>query len=810
MKQLRIFALTVLTIFGIVSCQPDTEFDTKIKLGQKEVVLSADGAAVSIGYMIENGVEGESLTVDYEADWLSVSTARARSIEFSATLNDTGAERSVQVKLSYKGAQSVPLLVKQSKLSNTLAIEISDVTATEVVFDVTASDPELTWIPAVVSKEYDDYYTDEQMVETDIEWLQYSADNQEISLELYLEQVLAVGSMKDIYFDSLEPETDYVLYAYGLTYDARRTTELVKVPFTTEKAWTGDITVDFKVSEEDHIITFTATPSYTGVPYYCHYATEKEIERWKEVYGTDDMKVLIEKGSIGELYDGLVNIGFFEDKSNFFSWFNSTGSIRDNYFPCKASTKYTFFAVKWDEECNLVGEVSLYEYTSQPVAPSNNQITLSVSNITQSTATVEAKVTNDDPYVIYPVESRLLEGKTNEEIFEYMDAHYYLSEFTFSGNTTREFALLKSSAEYTFVAFGHKAKTMTTSEIYTVEFTTLKSEDPSACTFDFEYNVYEESVWVEVAPSDMGHYYYWGVFDARYDEADVKQYIGEFIDESYDGDAAIWASWWLKKGVQSEEVGGLIPDTEYRIAAVIMDYETGDFLADVQFSEVFKTPEAVYADLQIEVLYDKYFDLDELYNAGYTEYKDEAVLSDSRFEKGGAIVPTEIEITGDYAGFFYYIVYYDLTDTTQYPDQIFIDDFIYNNEGSTSKQTIFPVTYDTYWTVVAVAIDKQGNYTPVYREKIFLMRDGASPVSEFVAPQNNAPARVSAVRWNNYNEGKVGVRTPQRAIIAPVEVVYVEPNAKCEPSNLECTKALMELRRANRDDKPVVLQRLPR
>lgn len=208
----------------------------------------------------------------------------------------------------------------------------------------------------------------------------------------------------------------------------------------------------------------TATPSYTGVPYYCHYATEQDVERWKQEYGTDDMKVLIEKGSIGELLAGLQEIGFFEDVTDFYLWFNSIGSIRNNYFPCKASTKYIFFAVKWNEQCEVVGEVSTYEYTTQPVAPSNNKITLSVGEVTQSTAQVTATVTNDDSYVIYPVESHLLVGKTNEEIFEYMDQHYYLSEFTFSGNTTREYALLKSGMDYTFVAFGHKAKSMTTSD----------------------------------------------------------------------------------------------------------------------------------------------------------------------------------------------------------------------------------------------------------------------------------------------------------------------------------------------------------
>lgn len=802
MKSLRILAISVLALVGLASCQPEPELPKpEIKLGQTEVVLtSEEGASMSVGYLVENGVEGESITVEENAEWLTVSTAKVRTLEFTATFNNTGEVRSEEVKISYKGAESVTITVRQEQLASPLTIEISEVTATEVVFSVTTTDSELTWYPAVVSKEYDDYYTDEQMVETDIEWLQYYADNQDTTLELILEQVLVTGNLKDVYFDGLEPATEYVLYAYGLSYEAERTTELVKVNFTTEKAWEGDITVNFDVTEKDHVIYYSATPSHTGVPYYCYYATERQFEQWKVKYGTDDVKQLIEKGSIGEIVEGLTEVGFFDEIGDFYDFFNATGSIRDNYFPCKASTKYIFFAVKWNEKCELLGEVSLYEYTTQPVEPSDNQITLSVSNVTQSTATVTATVTNDDPYIIYPVETALLEGKSAQELADYMEEHYFLSEFTFSGNKTREYSSLNSATDYTFVAFGYKAKSINTADISTVRFHTQSSSDPAECTFGFDYQVYEESVWVKVTPSDMGHWYYWGVFDARFTSDDVKTYISDvLIKDGYEGDAAVWASWWLKKGVQVEEVGGLNPSTEYRVAVVIMDYNTGEFLTDVTFSETFKTPDPVIADLKINVKYDKYYDLDELAAAGYSQYKED-VANDSRFNNGGAILPTEIMIEGAFSRFSYYVVRRDLTNTTDYPDSIFIRDMIEKGEGSTAKKTIFPITYDEYWTVAAVAMDRQGNFTSVYRKKIFLTKDGVSPVSEFIASQSGAPVKApSVIEWNNYNDGKVGVRTPSKEMIAPVEVVDIrECNLEGWRKSCEAEYAqLKEARTAN-------------
>ncbi len=754
MKFTKFIVAALALVAGLASCAPDPEAPApEIKLGETTVTLDAAGDSELLGYMIENPVEGEKISVSYEADWLTINTAKVRTIEFTAPLNESGAERSVDVTLSYKGAESVSVRVTQLYHESPLTIEISEVTATEVVFSVEVMDESLTWWPSVYTKEFVDYFdNDDALFAFDKEYLEYTAANRDETLEEFLEEYLARGSMEDIFFDGLEPNSNYVLYAYGMDTKGNRTTEIVKVDFKTSEAWTGDITVAFEVEEENHVVYFNATPSHTGVPYFCHYATEQEIARWKAQYGTDDMRTLIQKGCIDALIEGLINIGFTQDASGFYALFNTTGRIRDEYFPCKASTKYTLFAGKWDKECQLVGEISTYEFTTAPVEPSNNIITLTVGDVTQSTAVVTATTTNDDTYAIAAIESEIIAGMSDQEIFDYADAHRYLSEFTFSGNKTREFTHLTPGTDYTFVAFGYKAESMTTATVSKAEFRTQRSGDVVDCTFEFEYEVREESVWVKITPSDKGYYYYWGLYDARFTSDEVKDYItNNVIGSGYEGDVSAFASWWLKQGTQTDEVTGVKPDTEYKIGVVIMDYDTGEFLTDVVFSEVFKTPAVEYADISIKVNFDKYFDIDELAAAGFPEYKN-AVKKDDRFMNGGAVLPTEVDIRGEYKKFYYYIARRDLTDRELYDDEMFYNDMVNNEMGSSELSTLFLISYDIEWTVVAMAIDADGNRTPTFRQLINpLSKSGASPVEEFpLYGGANAPRKVSAVEWTSF------------------------------------------------------------
>lgn len=750
--------LIVTLLAALWSCQEEPEvLAPNITLGQDKVELSSSGEAVSITYLIENAVEGEKIAVENTAEWLTISTNKVRAIEFSATENTSPEIREATVTISYKGAQSVNVTVSQACYDTPLRLEVLDITAADLYFSVYTTDPELTWIPMVSSKAYfDSQRSEAALFDDNLEYFEYLAEIRDVTLEEYLTEVVATGTVENILFEGLQPSTEYVVYVYGISTKGARTTSVVSQAFTTEAPWEGDLTFEFNVMEEHHTLFFDVTPSHTGVPYYFSIAEKKDIEAWMELYGTTDLREAIQKGDIDANIDILIEYEFIKDREGFFPIFNQTGRLFDERMSCKGSTDYVFFAVKWDEHCNLIGEVSTYEYTSLPVEPSDNQLTLEVTNVTKSSADATVTTTNDDPYVIIPVQSSSIEGMTDEILFNYLTENYeyILSEYTFSGNKTRTFRSLEPNQDYTFISFGYLAGTQTTDYILRETFTTGRSNDPKDCTFEFEWTVDTEEAWVQVTPSDDGHHYYWNIFDARYDAQGVKDYIKNvIIDDWYEGDFAAFASWRLDQGTTSETLGGLYPDTEYRVAVVIMDYQTGEFLTDVTFSETFRTKAVEYANLEVSVDFEPYFDIQDLVNSGRREYRE-------YLQYGDALLPATINIVGDYSSFFYTVYGGDLSDPEVYPDSIFIEHL--PQDGCYYESTLFTLTYnedDPYgtpeiYTMCAIAYDHNGRFSHIYRRPFACINGGGMSPDYFFDPTLVAPARNSAEAKLHLSVGK--------------------------------------------------------
>lgn len=784
-KHLLIVALSA----ALWSCQEEPEvLAPKITLGEDKVELSSSGEAVSITYLVENAIEGEKIAVENTAEWLNISTSKVRAIEFSASENTSSDVREATVTISYKGAESVTVAVSQACYDTPLRLEILDITAADLYFSVFTTNPELTWIPMVSSKAYfDSQRSEATLFEDNLEYFAYLAEIRDVTLEEYLTEVLATGTIENILFEGLEPSTEYVVYAYGITPKGVRTTDVVWEAFTTEAPWDGDLTFEFNVMEEHHTLFFDVTPSHTGVPYYFGIAEKKDIEEWMDYYGTTDLREAIQKGEIDANIEVLIAYEFISSREDFFPIFNQTGRMFDEQMPCNGSTDYVLFAVKWDEHCNLIGEVSTYEYTSLPVPPSDNQLTLEVTNITKSSADATVTASNDDTYVILPLKSSDIEGMNDEVLFEYLMANYdyLLSEYTYSGNKTRTFRSLEPNVNYTFVCFGYLAGVKTTDYILRESFSTGRSNDPNDCTFEFEWTVDTEEAWVKVTPSDDGHHYYWNIFDSRYDAQGVKDYIKNvIIDDWYEGDFAAFASWRLDQGETSESIPGLYPDTEYRVAVVIMDYQTGEFLSDVTFSESFRTKAIEYANLEVSVDFEPYFDIQDLVNAGYRDYRE-------YLQYGDALLPATINIQGDYSAYFYTIYGGDLSDTEAYPDSIFVE--YLPQDGCYLDSALFTLTYnedDPYgtpeiYTMCAIAYDHDGRYSHIYRRPFACMNGGGSSPDIFFDPTKVAPARSSAEVNMNLSVGKRALRnessitTPEVATFsAEVDPTLAEMNRK--------------------------------
>ena len=741
MKIKHLIIAAAALVFGAASCQekePQKEETPapQIQLRKTEVTIASDGASVNIAYMIENDVEGRKISVANDADWLTVDTGKARVLTLSALVNETGAQRHTDVTISYEGAEDVVLSVTQEFFVSPLTISISKVTATGVTFSVTTSDESLTWIPMVTYKDGFEYYESaDELFQYDLEYFAYLADIRDMTLSEFLGTMVASGSMVNVPFDGLQPSTDYVLYAYGITVDGRRTTDIVHEAFRTEDPYEGDIVFSFDASEDDYILSYTITPSHTGVPYFYGIAPKTRIDEWKSRYN-GDLRAAIQAEEIDSEINELMDLGMISGPEDYFAIYSESNVMDWGYYELTASTSYVIYAVKWDEQCRLSGPVSTYEHTSSSIDASDNQITLEVANVTQSSADAVTTVTTEDPYVVMPIRTSELEGLTDEELFAYLvDKYdYIIGEYTYTGSMTKNYTRMRPDTEYTFLAFGYKAGVMTTSEMDKVNFRTLPAGNPEDCTFEFSCEPDVDCAFIEVTPSDKGQFYHWLVYPSYYTKEDAKNYIRLTIQHAYEGDFATFASWELSLGTDSATAWDLYPETEYKVGAVIMDYDTGEFLSDVYFSEPFTTLAKKYADLTFNMEYGPYYDLGELIRAGQTQF--EPVL-----KNGDALMPIKVAVEGQCSAFYYALYANDLSDTETFPEEIFYAGL--EGGGKSYSSTNLIVKYDTPMTLVAVAYDYENNATQLYRDVLFFTQDGASPAKDFIASMKKSASTMS-------------------------------------------------------------------
>lgn len=785
MKNFKSLLIVALLALGFAACDKDPVTEEKrpiIKVDATEIELSSHGESIEIGYTIENARTAQQIEVENLAEWLLVEVSE-NTITFSADKNATANGRIINVVVKYEGADNVEITVKQPNIdvpreNLSLEVVITEVGPTSIKFDIEASHPDMTWIPMVTYKEYwDDKASDEEIFISDMAYFEYLAEGYGISREEFLTDMLGMGSQSDIEISGLTPETEYVVYVYGLTIDGERTTDIVAKYATTEKPYEGDITFEFDIKEEEYIMEFVVTPSHRGVNFYHGLATEAEINEWKALAGSDSLRDAIQQGDIEAGIAIYMNYEFIETRKDYFDMYNMYDIVEDGWEQVKAGTKYILYAAKWDEECNLLGEVSFAEYTTPAATMSDNKLTVEIRDVNQSQVTVAVKTTNNDPYVAMPVKSEDIAGMSDTEIYNLVMTKYdYLvSEYIAYGDSMRTFSHMRPETDYTILAFGSLAGTMTT-EMIKVEVTTTASGDPLDCTFTFNVVPGSDTAWLEIDPSDKGHFYNWLIYPADFTAEDAKSYIKDVIlAQYYGGDIPAFSSWELTQGYLTTTAYDLRPETDYKIGVVIMDYETAEFITDMYFSDVFTTTAMTYADINISVEWDEYWDGEALFNYGYTQFEG---------CENEAIVPMSVNIEGDYEEFYFAVYNRDLTDESKYTDDMFYEDL---NMGYTIKNMIMAIPMETTMTVVAVAYDAMFMPSKLFRKVIYLTPDGASAPEAFEA-YGGSP---SALATRSLNASSAKVVSAERK--QTVEIVISDADrAKIESARYDSIKSEVE------------------
>ena len=703
-----------------VSCQKEPVATNKnIVTYVESLEAQPEGDTFRVNYSIASPVEGMSLEVACNAEWVTVDVVTASFFDITVAKNDSGAERTTVLTLGY-GNDTKSLNISQKAWEAPLALKVENVGATSVTFSVTALDEETTWIGQIVDKVWFDQMSEEDIFDEDMRYYYAMAEENGVALEEYLATILSKGSHSNLRMAGLDPEWEYVVYVYGMDAAGEMTTSIYSEAFTTTAPYEGnDVTFDFNITVNRAIAHIEITPSHEGVAYYNNLITYEDFE---SLYGKD-----INAAADAVIADVIEDYAYWDYTLAETFEYNTDYLATAYEFEGMANTKYVAFAFKWNEKCERLSEVSFAEFEIGEIPMSENELSMEISDITQSTFYVKIATTNNDPYAIFAIPaSEISKLRTDDQIFDYILTKYgtsFLYNYIFEGDIEGTFSGLEANTEYAVLLFGYEAGTLTT-KITRQNITTLKAGAVDACVYDIQItDIDDREARVTIEPSDYSIWYYWNVFEADATEAEVKAYIESTLNGYYYGDYWEFSYYELAQGKVESRLSQLTPNTDYKIVIVPMHADRFTYLGTMRQGGYFTTKSAIIADISIWAGFDAYYDGDEVYAINPQYFSN---------YQGQVILPMSVEIDGDYGGYLYTIFTYQegLEDPEQFSDDMLIDNLY--NVGANWSPAYFRGVWDVEMMVAAVAFDKEGNPSPVYRERFICTRDGAGDAQEFV------------------------------------------------------------------------------
>lgn len=563
-------------VASLSSCKDDKKPEPKpdpaeFAVVEDEVAVPFEGGAAQVTYTLENPVEGVSLAFQPDAAWVNTEDLSTDGvIKFNVEPNEEKAERTAKVTVTY-GELSDSFVVKQAPYEEPAPFELiipeEKITTTAVSFQVIPLDKEMTYIAMLAEKAlFDKFATPEEYIQDDIAYFTQYADMYGMTLEDFLsEYALMKGDSELSEVTGLLPETDYIVYAYGMTAKAEVLTEFCYEQVKTKAPEKVDISFQIECKVDGPMVDAEVTPSVNNQKYVFdavakkNYTTDAELKSAYQSY-------LSEMAAMYEMF-GMSTEDFVNQISN-------TGKATIS-LELDANTEYVGFAVAIDNTAILVSDLTTKEFATGEVEPSDNKIDVKISNVQARIASIEVTTTNNDPYSLSVLKSEIVAGLNDDEIVSFIIENNAVK--VFNGNFSSDITGLSPNTEYSVFAFGYVAGTATT-DMVRVDFKTQEAA-PADVTFSVAYDKYFDGdevsenypdwedavslavlpVTAQATPKENVSGYYYAVYQG--DLTSSTEYSDDMIIQSL-----------LKQGVTRESIYFLLPfDETLTILGVAMD-----------------------------------------------------------------------------------------------------------------------------------------------------------------------------------------------------------------------------------------------
>lgn len=636
-------------------------------------------------------------------------------------------------------------------------IEVGAVTDTSVEFTITPEDEEMTYIAMMTTKEYfDKFEDDDAYIMDDLMWLDDAAFNAGVELSEYLEGVLKTGVISDTQ-DKLDPATEYIVYAFGLSKRGIVTTSLYKQSFTTLATELTEINFEIEVSEIGYdTAKVSVVPDNDKAIYFVNVFSYEDYE----YYGGDESAFA---EHLTQLRNYYYNLGATADQMVANLGFVGAKSLTVEKL--KAGTKYMAYAIGIDERFIANSVATVVEF--ETVAAETSDLTFEVELTNIEYDHIEGSVTpsnNDDTYICSVQYASALEWSESEEAL----VESIVNDITAWGNiedSLRKGVMsldgisgLQPNTDYIIVCFGYDGAPTTAPHI--THFTTPEATgNPEDLVVEFEVSeITHNSVKVTTIPS-VGVYYF--TYYVEKEEFDL------LIDDDYSVDARVayfanyeidyGAEWFdcsraeylydlgASLGREKNFYNQLEPSTDYIAYAIAVDIQSGELASDKGFvSDVFRTLDKVVSDATVTIEFGNYYDGSAL-----------AELDPARFLncKGYAVLPYTVKPNDSAVAWYTGFYDGDFTEWGCTDDDIYAELITYGWEWGSDyvsenrESGVAVLSYDMPYTFLGIAKDSTDSYGLGFIDVITPTPDGVSPAEEFIAA-NPAASPAKAAKAN--------------------------------------------------------------
>ena len=488
---LMTLAATALAV-GCTESQTDDQQSTELSVKLDKVILEIDGngGEYSIGYTIENGINGIDIATEVDVEWINnIRTADSR-LYFTCDKNFTNEARIATLAVRYPNYSTQTVRIKQlSSDVLTFEMEVCDIKTTSCSTKLYPSNKQTPYIVYMAEVDYliraeiedendlfaDDYNYFTSMAE------EYGATNLKEFMKEY--DIYYTGDSY-IGWTSMIPDKEYAIYAYAIEFNedgtdyslaSAVTHEIVVLPtqiFT-------DIEFDVTITVDGPKATYEFEPvNWDGKYFIDIYAEGDYMYRTEGTTPDDDYCKQVATNWIS-LIQMYMQSGYSAETLLDLMCLQG----RDSYSEIKeASTNYcmVFYGIEMlDGLPQVTTKPYFAHFRTEEVKASDMTIDISVENCYVRIADICIAPSNDmEQYVatFITTESIPADKTTNEDIINWL-LDFDLSSNTYKGTIDTTLVGLEPDTEYTALAFGFYGGVVTT-DLFRYDF---KTEPEGEC-----------------------------------------------------------------------------------------------------------------------------------------------------------------------------------------------------------------------------------------------------------------------------------------------------------------------------------------